>query len=309
MKFEIIAVTLVSVCLSMAQEARPSRGEIRSDLASDLSWLTVKIDPLGPTGHGESAPVTPGGEFELPHMPVGLYTLRIVDSQGNELVSQQITLGPANPTITVKLPGEKAVRPSGETTSVARLRHKPTKRALQAAVKAQRFSESHKYDRAAIEWKKAVDEDPDFSEAHTNLGAQYVRLQRLREAAEEFRKAIALDPDTARHQSNLAVALAQLNQIDEAEKWARQAVQKDGSNALGHYVLGCILTARTNTLREAIQQLTIAARELPQVHQKLAEIYLSQGKKSMATAEMNQYQEATRVASDHNTAAWSSPLH
>ncbi len=305
----MIAVALLSVCFSMAQEARPSRGEIRSDVTSDLSWLTVKVDSLGATAHQESVPVTPGGEFELPHLPVGLYNLRVVDPIGNELVSVQITLGSVNPTISVKLPGEKAVRPTGETTSVARLRHQPGKRALQAAVKAQRFSESHQFDRAAVEWKKAVDEDPDFSEAHTNLGAQYMRLQRPAEAAEEFRKAIALDPDTARHQSNLAVALSQLNQIAEAEKWARLAVQKDGSSALGHYVLGCILTAHTTTLREAIQQLTIAARELPQVHQKLAQIYLSQGKQSLATAEMNQYQEATRVPSDGNTAAWSSPLH
>jgi tetratricopeptide (TPR) repeat protein len=188
------------------------------------------------------------------------------------------------------------------------LRHRPSRRALEAARKAQNFAESGAYERAACEWKKAVDADPEFSEAHGNLGAQYARLNRASDAAGEFRRAIALDPATARHQSNLAIVLAQLGQLDEAESWARRAVQKDGGSALGHYVLGCVLTARTTSVAEAIQQLRIAARQLPRAHEVLARIYRSQGQPTLAMAEMRQLQEASQSQTEHKQEQWISPL-
>lgn len=309
MKIRICAAALLLVSILGAQESRSIRGEIRSDNPVDMSWLTVKLDTLGSQGRGEVAGVTPGGSFEFPSMPQGLYNLRVVDSTGNEITSEQVMIGPTNPPFMVKLPGAVAARPTGETTSVARLRHTPTRKALQFALKAQQLSESGAFERSAAEWKKAVDADPEFSEAHGNLGAQYSRLRRPAEAVEEFHRAIALDPATARHQSNLAIALGQLNQLEDAEKWARHAVQMDGSNPLGHYVLGCVLTTRTNAQREAIEQLQIAARQIPRAHQILSGIYNSMGKQSLAVAEMKEYQDASTANMDHHPGAWSSLLH
>jgi Tfp pilus assembly protein PilF len=201
-------------------------------------------------------------------------------------------VGAVNPLISVQLP--KTVteeRPTGETTSVARLRHRPNRQALAAARKAQRFTESGDYEHGAAEWRKAVEADPEFSEAHGNLGAQYVRLNRPVEATLEFARAIALDPFTARHQSNLAVALVQVGRLDEAESWARRAVRRDESNALGHYVLGCVLASSASKIAEGIQQLQIAARQMPSAHLVLAKIYDGQGKNALAAAERRQFRE------------------
>lgn len=305
---KICVVVLLSVSASVAQEGRDLRGEVRAEATLDLSWLTVRLDPPGSQGRRETALVTFGGEFAFQKVPEGLYTLRVLDPRGDEILSQPLTVGATNPPISVRLPQPVAERPTGETTSVARLRHRPNRKALEAARKAQKLSESHAYERAADEWKKAVDADAEFSEAHGNLGAQYARLNRNSEAAEEFRRAIALDPATARHQSNLAVVLARLGYFDEAESWARRAVQQDGSNALGHYVLGCVLTSRTAKVVEATQQLQIAARQLPSAHQVLAEIYRAQGREALATAEMKQFQEAGEAQRDHKPEQWSSPL-
>jgi tetratricopeptide (TPR) repeat protein len=309
MKIRICTIALLSVWMSMAQESRSLRGEIRSDNPVDMSWLAVKLDTLGSRGHGEVAAVTPGGDFEFRGMPEGIYTLRVVDSNGNEITSQQIMIAATNPPVSVKLPGAVVARPTGETTSVARLRHAPTRRAWQAAIKAQKFSESGEYERSAVEWKKAVDADPEFSEAHGNLGAQYIRLHRLAEAVEEFRRAIELDSATARHQSNLAVALGQLNQFDEAEKWARHAVELEGSNALGHFVLGCVLTWRNGSMREAIEQLQISSRQIPRAHQILSRIYNSMGKQALAVAELKEYQDASTSSTEHHAGTRNSLLH
>ncbi|HEV3202295.1 MAG TPA: tetratricopeptide repeat protein, partial [Bryobacteraceae bacterium] len=267
---KICVALLVSVSACVAQEERVVRGEIRAEATQDLSWLTVRLDSPGSQGRGETALVTFGGDFAFQKVPEGLYTLRVIDSRGDEILSQPLTVGSTNTPISVRLPQLPAERPTGETTSVARLRHRPNRKALEVARKAQKLSESGAYERSAEEWKKAVEADPEFSEAHGNLGAQYARLHRDSDAAEEFRRAIALDPATGRHQSNLAVVLARMGRFDEAESCARRGVLLDGSNALGHYVLGCVLTSRTTKVPEAIQQLQIAARQLPGAHQILA---------------------------------------
>jgi hypothetical protein len=304
---KIGVVVLVSVWTCAAQGSR-LRGEVEAEAPVDLGWLTVRLDPPGARGRGETAPVSTGGDFAFPNVPEGMYTLRVINQVGDEIVAQPLTVGANNPPITVRLPRPVVERPTGETTSVARLRHRPNRQALEAGRKAQKLSESGAYERAANEWKRAVEADPEFSEAHGNLGAQYVRLNRAGEAAEEFQKAIALDPDTARHQSNLAVALAQLGRFDEAESWARRAVQLDGSNALGHYVLGCVLTASITKVAEAIQQFQIAARQLPRAHEVLAGIYHAQGKEALAMAEKKQYREEREAQGDHKPESWSSPL-
>jgi len=302
-------VVLVSVWVCAAQEYRLLRGEIQSGVTEDLSWLAVRLDPSGSQVHGETSPVGFGGDFGFSNVPQGLYTLRVMDSNGNEILSQFLTVSSSTPTISIRLPRVVAERPTGETTSVARLRHTPDRQALQAARKAQKFSESGDYQSAAMEWEKAVKADPKFSEAHGNLGAQYVKLNRSIEAVQEFQRAIALDPATARYQSNLAVALAHLGRLEEAESWARHAVQQDGSNALGHYVLGCVLTSRIATVPEAIQQLQIAARQIPRAHQVLSGIYRVQGKPALAIAEMQQYQETIEAQAGPKTESWSSTLH
>jgi tetratricopeptide (TPR) repeat protein len=305
---KICVIVLVSVWVCAAQVPQSVRGEIRSETPEDLSWITVRVDAPGSQGRGETSMVSFGGDFEFRKISEGLYTLRVLDADGNEILSQPLTVRATNPPISVRLPPRVGARPSGETTSVARLRHTPNRQALQAARRAQKLSESGAYQRAADEWKKAVEADPEFSEAHGNLGAQYARLRRPSEAAEEFRRAIALDPATAGHQSNLAVMLSQLGHVDEAEFWARAAVQRDGSNALGHYVLGCVLTTRETGMAEAIQQLQIAARQLPRVHEVLAQIYRAQGKQALSIAEMRQFQEASQAQTDHRAESWSSPL-
>lgn len=301
-------VILIPALMCVAQTGRHLRGEIHSETPAELSWLTVKIEEPTSRQNAEVTYVNVAGEFEFRNIPEGTYTLRVIDHRGNEVTSQPLSVGPANSITIVQLPAVPEARPTGETTSIARLQHRPSKRALDDGRKAQKFAESGDYGRAAIEWKKAVEADPDFSEAHGNLGAQYSRLGRAAEAVAEFERAIVLDPSTAQHQSNLAVALAQLGRLMEAELWARRAVQLEGSNALGHYVLGCILGANAAKLPEAIQQLQVASRQIPRAHEKLANIYHELGKLEVAWQEMNQYLESRAPGGAPQTKTWASPL-
>lgn len=156
--------------------------------------------------------------------------------------------------------------------SVTQLRHKPEPHALRAAVKAQKLSASGDYSGAAAALEKAVALDPNFGEAHGNLGAQYVRLHQPARAATEFRKAIALDGTSSVQQANLALALVQIGQCAEALQWARHSLQIDSTNPLGHYILGYILAGENGGRTEAIRHLELASHTLPAAARMLEEI-------------------------------------
>jgi Tfp pilus assembly protein PilF len=253
---------LASSCLAQSGSLE---GELFTQKPSDFSHLVVRMETPG-SGSAVQASVSTGGNFRFTNLAQGSYTLVVADELGHEITREPVNYLPANPQVRVQLPEDPtADRPAGPV-SVSQLRHKPEPRALRAALKAQKLSESGDYRGAAAQLEKAVAFDPQFTLAHGNLGAQYVRLHQPAQAAAEFRRAIGLDPSSAVQQSNLALALAQLGQTSEAIRWARQALQIDSTNAEGHYVLGCILAkdaTDAGARAEAIRHLEVASRELP----------------------------------------------
>jgi Flp pilus assembly protein TadD len=91
--------------------------------------------------------------------------------------------------------------------------------------------------------RKALEIDPDYMEAHNNLGVRYMALHRFEDAAAEFRGATELDPAAEKAFANLAGALLLLGRDTEAEAAARRAVALDGTSVQGRYVLGRVLAA------------------------------------------------------------------
>jgi tetratricopeptide (TPR) repeat protein len=191
--------------------------------------------------------------------------------------------------------------PSGQRISVTRLHHKPPKDALRVFMHGVKMSEKNLWQNAASDFERAVALDPDFSEAHGNLGVAYTGLRLLDRAASEFRRAIELDPATSVHHANLAVILIEQQKWEEAEPEAQKAVNLDPSSTKAHYLLGYLLARRPEARSQAEPHLVIAARELPEAHYVLAEIYSAQGADSIAQAELNRYQRAA-AASSHGMA-------
>ncbi len=243
-----VCVLLLFASPFFAQVRTALQGEILAGPGEDASWLTVRLRSAGSGGVFESVPVEAGGSFTIRDVEPGTYTLLVLDPQANEIAWQSVTVTTGvNPPVSIRLADRKIVRPSGETISAARLLHPPDKRALRAAGKAQKFSRSGAYDRAAAELEYAVRLDPMFSEAFNNLGVQYMRLGRPTDAVEAFRRAVAVDPAGPLQQANLAIALTQSGRIEEAEIWARSAVRLDPSNPGTRSILDRILMARRQT--------------------------------------------------------------
>jgi len=70
---------------------------------------------------------------------------------------------------------------------------------------------------AELSTRKAIELNPDFADAHYNLGIILKDLGKLKEAELSYRKAIKIKPDYAEAYSNLGVILKDLGQSQEAE--------------------------------------------------------------------------------------------
>jgi len=196
-------------------------------------------------------PYIPGGVIPLPpsHMDWVMYSL-----QNSELV-----------------PGQNE-RPSGESVSAARLRHKAPGKAVHAFVRGFKLAVADSPKAAAREFQSAIAIHPAFSEAHGDLGVEETVLGLYDEATTEFRKAIELDPATAAHHSNLAYALIRLRRPGEAEREAQTAVGLDPTDAKAQFLLGLLLARQRETRDRAMAHLEYASRVLPGAHAVLEQV-------------------------------------
>jgi len=249
------------------------RGEVKNVSSYTDVFLSVElVDPQSQRVVERTFTSSDGG-FEMNEVPSGIYELRVVTQFGEVLLKSDADVRQTGVvSVSLALPQAAVERPAGESISVARLRHKPPKAALKAAVEAQKRSERGDFAGAAEHLRKAIRIDPEFSAAHTNLGAQLIRLRKPVEAEVEFRRALELDPADALNHSNLAFALLMLNRLAEAEPLGRRAVKMDSTSIRTHCVLGYILARRAETQHEAMEHLRYAARETPQAGKMLAQL-------------------------------------
>ena len=98
---------------------------------------------------------------------------------------------------------------------------------------------------------RALALNPDWPEAHNNLGNALNGKGQRDQAIAAYRQAIALRPDFAEAHSNLGVALKDNGQLDEAIAAFRRAIALKPNDAVSHYNLGIALNVR-GQLNEAL---------------------------------------------------------
>jgi tetratricopeptide (TPR) repeat protein len=154
----------------------------------------------------------------------------------------------------------------------------------------------------------AISIDPDFFEAHTALGANYLSKGRYGLAAESFLRARELEPESAFAHSDLAMALTSLGRHDEAVPMARAAVRMDSLAPKPRYVLGLALMAADIKNREAIEHLRAVAHLFPRARLAMAKILASTGQNEQARLELGKYLEAGPAEGRAQVEAWISSL-
>ena len=99
------------------------------------------------------------------------------------------------------------------------------------------------FDSAAASCRRAMELQPDFAEAHNNLGNALIALGQPDGAVASYRRAVELNPDFAEAHSNLGNALIKLGQLDTAAACCRRAVELNPDFAIAHNNLGNVLKA------------------------------------------------------------------
>lgn len=157
------------------------------------------------------------------NLAAGEYQISL-DAEGRQTVrrrfrlSDSANLGPAMLSLT---PGalDRSMQLSpetGSTVSIDVLRI--PRKALGELKKAERAQQKGRLQKAIGHFEKALKIDPDFFEAHNNLGAVYLRLSCLAEARQSLDRALSIRPDdpmALRNMAYLQLAAGQFNQAVE----------------------------------------------------------------------------------------------
>ena len=82
--------------------------------------------------------------------------------------------------------------------------------------KAYKASLAGRYDEAIDYYRKAIEINPDFGNAHANLGVTYMNKGNLNEALSTLQKALALDAQNAGTNYNLGLVYDKMGRTDDA---------------------------------------------------------------------------------------------
>lgn len=123
----------------------------------------------------------------------------------------------------------------------------PTTTPLEHFREGNDLSRAGDFAKAAEQYEKALELDPQYVDAMTNLGVAYYSLGQLDKAIEQYTKAIEIAPGDADIRSNLAAAHVQKNQstgdpaeLEKAVEQYEKAVELNPDLAEAHFGLGVI---------------------------------------------------------------------
>jgi tetratricopeptide (TPR) repeat protein len=242
-KFPLILAFTVCACAQVPFEDGVSvNGEVRG---SSLALAPLYVELSSPKAHAfiDRSPLDSDGRFHFDHVPPGNYNVRVLTGTSEDaVVEESHRFDTFNSQFTMDLPPRPEPRPISGTVSLRQLQHPVSKKAVRAFAEAQRYSQAHDTSNAAAKLEEALRIDPEFREAHINLGVQYARARRYSESLAQLETALKIGPPEAMVYANLAWVHAALHQFSEAEVFARKAISLEPGNASAQYLLRHALT-------------------------------------------------------------------
>ena len=239
------------------------KGELRSDPGAIFNEYRVELTSIDHRGDSSyRADVQLDGSFQIRDVRSGSYALDVTTMMGSQVHHELVSVIPQGSLLTVRIPGRINAAGAPGTVSVKQLLHPPARKAFQAVVSAQRFSEAGHPEKAAEELEKAIKISPEFADAHNNLAVQYMRLDRYEDACRELVRSIEIAGPKAQVLANLAFAQRHLGRYRESLESAQAALKLDRNYAPAHLVAGSILASFPNTWAEGVRHLEIAAETL-----------------------------------------------
>jgi protein O-mannosyl-transferase len=124
------------------------------------------------------------------------------------------------------------------------------------------FQQKGQFADAVMQYERAIEIEPDNFEAHNNLGNILMLAGKLDESIVEYQKALNLNPNEVEAHSNLGNVLSQKGRYSEAIQEYQKALVLEPEYAEIHYNLGLLLS-RQGQLAGAIKEYQATIQEKP----------------------------------------------
>ena len=116
------------------------------------------------------------------------------------------------------------------------------------------LQEQGEVDGAAASYRRAVEIKPAYAEAHSNLGNALIEQGRLEEAISSYQRALEIKPEFADGHFNLGNALREAGDLDAAVSSYRRAIAIEPSAVAKNWngtIVGCAESGRRSVLTPA----------------------------------------------------------
>ena len=87
-------------------------------------------------------------------------------------------------------------------------------------------------------YQHAISLNPDYHEAHNNLGGSLLDVSRVDDAIKSYKKAVKLKPDYIEAHFSLGLTLQELGRLDEATKYLEKTIELNPNFADAHNLMG-----------------------------------------------------------------------
>lgn len=292
MCFCVTVTAVMSLLPVLAQRQQQGPFVIRGEIVSGrpaAGSLTVEMSGDG-TMQSESASVNPDNTFEFHSVTPGKYELRVVGNAGQVLHEEIVNISGPTQVLSIHMAElHDANRSAGGVVSLQQLRHKVPPLARKAFDAGEQALSKGDLGLARLSFQDAVAIDPEFADAHNELGGVEAGLNHLPEAVEQFQKAIDLVPDHPLAVHNLSVVLAKMDRLHEAAQVARHALQISPGDGPMHYIVGLSLFQENGAIEEVTAEFQRAASTVRAAHIVLAELLANQGHVAEAREHLENY--------------------
>lgn len=260
---------------------------------------------LGKGGNDASTWTDADGKFIFSGVGNGTYTISVEAGEEFEPASQQLEVmqprgAPRqNHYVTLQLRWKPNATPKPSVID-ADLAGAP-KKAQQYYRDARAAAAAGKPQIAVDKLLLAVDEYPDLAIAHSELGAQYLKLNQLEKANESLLIALKLKPGAYEPLANRGVVLVRMKKYDEGESVLREVLKIKDDSAVVHFYLGRSLVGQKrpdDAEAEFRTALNMAGKDIIEARRALANIYLQRGEDGKALSELEAYLAASPKPAD-----------
>jgi tetratricopeptide (TPR) repeat protein len=155
-----------------------------------------------------------------------------------------------------------------------------------------------KLDEAIVQYRKALEIDPDYADAHLDLGNALLAQGKVTEAVKEYSEVRRINPNDKKASVALANAMSRQGKGDLAATEYSRILESDPNNVDAHYNLGLELS-KQGKFEEAASHYSKALEINPnyaKAHNNLGAVLAQMGRSDEAVPH---YQEALRIKPDY----------